>query len=210
MRFADLDAVTLDANGTILRLTDPVQALAELVRRHGVDRSHEDVAHAFAAEVAYYRPRALEGRDAASLADLRRRCADVFLEALGAEGGRPGFAGEFLAALRFEPIPDISASLTAMRRGGLRLAVVSNWDVGLPDHLAAAGLGELFAEVVTSAEAGAEKPDPRIFRLTLDRLSVRPERALHIGDEAIDEEGALAAGMHFAPAPVADAVAALA
>ena len=210
MRFADLDAVTLDANGTILRLTDPVRALAELVRRHGVERSHEDVAHAFAAEVAYSRPRVLEGRDAASLADLRRRCADVFLGALGAEGSRPGFAAGFAATLRFEPIPDIAASLTAMRRRGLRLAVVSNWDVGLTDHLAAVGLGELFAEVVTSAEAGAEKPDPRIFRLALDRLSVRPERALHIGDEAIDEEGARAAGMHFAPAPVADAVAAFA
>ena len=60
--------------------------------------------------------------------------------------------------------------------------------------------------VVTSAEAGAPKPDPAIFRLALTRLGVSPERALHVGDSPADEEGAHAAGMQFRPAPLADAV----
>jgi FMN phosphatase YigB (HAD superfamily) len=32
---------------------------------------------------------------------------------------------------------------------------------------------------------------------------------LHVGDEEADERGARAAGMHFAPAPISTAVAAL-
>jgi FMN phosphatase YigB (HAD superfamily) len=39
---------------------------------------------------------------------------------------------------------------------------------------------------------------------------VRPERALHVGDSDSDEQGALAAGMQFAPAPLTQAVEALA
>jgi putative hydrolase of the HAD superfamily len=58
---------------------------------------------------------------------------------------------------------------------------------------------------VTSAEAGAAKPDPAAFRLALGRLRVEPERALHVGDEAEDAEGATAAGMHFAEAPLSAA-----
>jgi FMN phosphatase YigB (HAD superfamily) len=41
-------------------------------------------------------------------------------------------------------------------------------------------------------------------------MNVPPERALHIGDDRADELAARAAGMHFEPAPLAEAVAALA
>jgi putative hydrolase of the HAD superfamily len=64
--------------------------------------------------------------------------------------------------------------------------------------------------VVTSAEAGAPKPDPAVFLCALERLGIRPERALHVGDSEPDQAGARAAGMRFAPAPLAAAVEALA
>jgi FMN phosphatase YigB (HAD superfamily) len=41
-------------------------------------------------------------------------------------------------------------------------------------------------------------------------MNVSPDRALHIGDDEVDELAARAAGMRYAPAPLADAVAALA
>ncbi|HZO62613.1 MAG TPA: HAD-IA family hydrolase, partial [Gaiellaceae bacterium] len=65
----------------------------------------------------------------------------------------------------------------------------------------------LFSAVVTSAEAGAAKPDPAPFRLALDRLGVEPGRAVHVGDEPEDEQGSGAAGMRFAHAPLATAFA---
>jgi HAD superfamily hydrolase (TIGR01509 family) len=86
---------------------------------------------------------------------------------------------------------------------------VSNWDCSLPERLGELELLDSFDAVVTSAEAGAAKPAPRPFWLALERLGAAPERALHIGDELADEQGAAAAGMRFAPAPLSTALAAL-
>ena len=49
------------------------------------------------------------------------------------------------------------------------------------------------------------KPDPAAFSLALGRLRVEPERALHVGDEGEDAEGAAAAGIRFAEAPLSAA-----
>ncbi len=83
---------------------------------------------------------------------------------------------------------------------GLALAVVSNWDVGLHEKLGS--LASRFACVVTSAEVGAAKPDPAVFLAALERLGVAASRALHVGDEPGDEDGARAAGMRFRWAPL--------
>ena len=200
MRFAELDAVTLDAFGTLLTLADPVPELLEWLRERGIECSAERVAEGFAAEGEYYKPRSLEGRDEESLACLRLDCTSVFLKGAGIDLAPAEFVDVYIEALRFELLPGIAEAVASLRRRGLVLAVVGNWDMTLPDHLAALGLDGL--PVVTSAAVGAAKPDPRPFRLALDELGVRPERALHIGNEEADELGAKAAGMHFEWAPV--------
>jgi putative hydrolase of the HAD superfamily len=207
---ADLDAVTIDAFGTLLTLRDPVDALRETLREHGVERTRAEVAEAFAAEGRYYRDRSYEGADEASLALLRRDCAAVFLDTLAAELDPGEFAPVYVASLEFAPMPGAADAVVQLERLGLRLAVVSNWDVALQEHLEELALADHFVTVVTSAEAGAPKPDPRIFWFALERLGVGPERALHVGDSEADEEGARAAGMAFAPAPLADLPARLA
>jgi putative hydrolase of the HAD superfamily len=185
-----LDAVTIDAMGTLVRLDDPVPRLAAAA---GV--SEEAARRGFAAEVAYYVPRSHEGRDPASLADLRDRCAAVFNESSGASLSRDAF----MAAIVFDLEPGARETVRRLQLRGLALCVVSNWDVGLEEQLVRLGLR---LPVVTSAEAGAPKPEPAIFRLALDRLGVEPERALHVGDSPEDEAGARAAGMGFAAAPL--------
>jgi putative hydrolase of the HAD superfamily len=202
MRFAELDAVTVDGFGTLVSLVDPVPALDSALREQGVERSAGAVRQAFAAEVAYYRPNAVEGRDPANLAALRLRCTAIFLEAAGAELEPAGFVDSFMGSLAFEPMPGALETVRSLRSRGLALAVVSNWDVGLAEHLERIGAASLFGVIVTSAEAGAAKPDPAVFRLALERLGVEPGRALHVGDEGEDEEGARAAGMRFAYAPL--------
>ena len=104
-----------------------------------------------------------------------------------------------MAAIVFELEPGARETVRRLQLRGLALCVVSNWDVGLEAQLA--GLG-LHLPAVTSAEAGAPKPDPAIFRLALDRIGAEPERALHVGDSPEDEAGARAAGMRFVPAPL--------
>jgi putative hydrolase of the HAD superfamily len=205
MRFADLDAVTVDGYGTLLHLDDPVPPLGSALAAHGVERDADAVRNAFAREVADYKPRAHTGRDAASLAALRRECVAVFLGRLGSSVPPEVFVDDFINALVFAPAPGAAQALELLRRRGLMLAVVANWDCALPEHLETAGLDGYFDTVVTSARAGAAKPDPAIFRLALDELGTDPGRALHVGDEPIDEEGARAAGLAFAAAPLATA-----
>jgi putative hydrolase of the HAD superfamily len=187
---ADVDAVTIDAMGTLVRLSDPVPRLAAVA---AVDE--EAARRGFAAEVAHYLPRAHEGRDGATLAALRADCTAVFNEHAGASLS----AAQFMGAIVFEPEPGALEAVRRLKRLGIALCVVSNWDVGLEEHLRALGLR---LPVVTSAEAGAPKPDPAVFRLALERLGVDAARALHVGDSPSDEQGAAAAGMRFAPAPL--------
>ncbi len=203
MRFADLDCVTVDAHGTLVGLVDPLPGLRSGLRRHDLDRSIEEIAVAFKTEIAHYRKRALDGRDAESIAQIRRECCGLFLDTLASELGVDSFLPDFLGSFQFKPEPGAVAVLTDLRRRGLAIAVVSNWDRSLGETLGSLGLTELVDLVVTSAEAGAAKPDPRIFHYALERLAVAPGRALHIGDEECDRAGALAAGMLFAPAPLA-------
>ena len=209
MRFADIDAVTVDAYGTLLTLADPLPALQAALAARGVERSRHEVRASFLAEVSHYKPRSLRGADAAGLAALRLECVGVFLDDAGADGqiDPAGFVDVFVGALVFEAAPGAVEVLDDLRRRGVDLAVVSNWDCALPDHIERLGLGHLFRTVVASAVVGAEKPDPRIFRVALERLGVEPARALHIGDETNDEVGAAATGMRFARAPVATAFA---
>jgi len=208
MRLAELDAVTIDAYGTLVRLADPVQALRHGLAALGVERDGEAVARAFAKESAYYREHSYEGRDEASLYELRRRCVAIILDELGSDLAPEAFVDGFVAAMRFELLPEARAAVEGLRRRGLAVAVVSNWDYGLPQQLHGLGLSDV--TVVTSAEAGAPKPAPAVFSRALELLRVRPERALHVGDSDSDEQGARAAGMYFAPAPLAQAVGALA
>jgi putative hydrolase of the HAD superfamily len=200
MRFAELDAVTLDAFGTIVDLADPVPELQRALRERGIECGAAEVRQAFHAEGAYYRRHSFEGHDDTSLVELRTRCAGIFLEALGCDLDPAGFAVPFVGALRFEAIAGVPECIAELRRRGLALAVVSNWDIALAEHLAGAGLGGM--PVVTSASVGVAKPDPRPFAVAIEKLGVRPERTLHVGDSDADRDGAAAGGLHFAPAPL--------
>lgn len=199
----DLDAVTVDAAGTLVELVDPVERLrAELVER-GLERTADEVRSAFAAEVAYYVPRSDEGRDEAGVAELRRSAVGVFLEHLGARLEPESFVDSFIGAIEFEPAPGAVAALKALSGAGLELGCVANWDLSLEPHLHRAGVARYFRTIVSSAEAGLPKPHAAIFLLALERLGVAPGRALHIGDDPVDRNGARAAGLFFEPTPLA-------
>ena len=200
---AELDAVTIDAFGTLVELESPVGRLQAALAERGVDSDESAVAKAFASEVDYYIVHKGEGRDDASLLDLRARCSGVFLAGVAPELDAEEFAPAFVGSLVFRPLDGVVEALRRLRRAGLELACVSNWDVGIGEQLEKAGLDFYLSAVVSSAETGAEKPDPRVFTEALARLGVEPGRAVHIGDDQADEAGALAAGLRFEPSPLA-------
>jgi len=200
---SDFDAVTIDAFGTLVELESPVGRLqAALAERH-VACEADEVARAFAAEVEYYLMHKGEGRNEESLRDLRTRCAGVFLAGVAPSLDPEEFGPSFVGALVFRPLDGVLPALERLRRAGLALACVSDWDAGIGEQLERAGVSGFLSAVVSSAETAAEKPDPRVFAEAVRRLGVAPERALHIGDDEVDRRGAKAAGLAFEPAPLA-------
>jgi 2-haloalkanoic acid dehalogenase type II len=182
-------AVFLDALGTLVELEPPWVSLRGQVP---AEVSDERLVAALRAEMAYYREHAQEGRDEASLADLRERCAALVSRELGVEIG----VDELVSAIRFSAYPDAVPALTSLRDRGLRLVTVSNWDCSLPRVLERCGLDGLLDGTVTSAEAGARKPDPAIFAAALELAGCEPAEALHVGDTAEEDvDGARAAGI---------------
>jgi putative hydrolase of the HAD superfamily len=90
-------------------------------------------------------------------------------------------------------------ALTEARATGVRVAVISNSEGMLEQLFGRLGILGAFDLVVDSGILGVEKPDPRIFRVALDRFGVSPERTLHLGDNfSTDVLGARAAGIRVA------------
>lgn len=192
------DVVLLDALGTVLDLEPPAPLLVAELAARGVRVAEADAHRAMVAEMTYYRAHCDRAHDRPSLEALRARCAEIVAGELGAPAAGLPLAAvrdALLASLRFPPFPEVAEVLSALRAAGVRLVVVSNWDVSLHDALAASGLDALLDGALTSAETGTAKPDPGLLRRGLALAGGVPAaRALMVGDTRPDVEAARAAG----------------
>lgn len=193
-------AYLLDALGTLLEFEPPAEPLRAGVReRFGLELTAAEAGAALKAEIAWYRRNHDDASDRARLAELRRGAALALRAALPPAGRAlpvEPLTGVLLDAIRFRPFPEVDGALRRARERGIRLVVVSNWDVSLHDALEATGLAPLLDGVVTSAETGSAKPGGAIFARGLELAGVPAAGALHVGDDvAADVEGARAAGI---------------
>lgn len=193
-------AILLDALDTLVHFEHPAPHLqVELRERIGLEVTDDEARAAIRAEVRHYRANLHVGRDADSLAGLRRECATTMLDHLppGARAADLGVITDALvASIRFQPFPEVMQTLRALRERGLRLVVLSNWDVSLHAMLEHTGIAELVDGAVSSAEHGVAKPDPAIFEHALALAGASAEEAWHVGDSPeADVAGAEAAGV---------------
>ena len=136
--------------------------------------------------------------------DTGERYVRLILEELGMRDGRiqsalsawrRGYKAPMGLWTQMEPEAD--QALVFARANGLRTAVISNSNGTVADILAHLGLAKDLEFVIDSSKVGVEKPDPRIFRIALDRAGLQPHEAVYVGDlYSIDVVGARAAGMH--------------
>ena len=102
---------------------------------------------------------------------------------------------------KMTPQPEMIALAEAIRRAGLRTAVVSNTLKGLGARWRElVPIDELVDVVIESAEVGMRKPGPGIYKLALDLLGgpegpIAPERAIFLDDHAGNIRGAEAVGI---------------
>ena len=83
----------------------------------------------------------------------------------------------------FYVFPDVIPALDVMQAAGLRLGVVSNWGWSAPELLQTLELARHFEIMSISARVGYQKPHPAIFEHALELLDVKPDQAIHVGDD---------------------------
>jgi putative hydrolase of the HAD superfamily len=195
-------AVFFDAGNTLLRMD--YAAIARELRRHGARVS------AAALQRAEWRARVRlddEVLGATAVSTESRATGDRYLQLLLEEIGVTDVATvRAVEAWRRDynpPVgvwgradPQAAAALTAVRDAGLVAGVISNSNGSARAILEALGLTAYLHFVLDSFEEGVEKPDPRLFRIGLERAGVRADEAAYVGDlYSVDVLGARAAGI---------------
>ena len=201
MRFS---VVFFDAGGTLVDAKPSFPELfASVLRREGHEVSAETISAHW--QIVFDRFRAAgEAEELWTTSDERSRrfwhgVYSLFLTEIGLapEGLVEAVHGAFTDRRNYGLYDDVLPVLETLREAGLRLGVVSNFERWLDALLEDVGVRSLFDVRVISAFEGVEKPDPRIFRLALERANVEPERAVYVGDlPELDIAPALDVGMY--------------
>jgi len=194
-------AVLLDVGDTLVR---PDPSWRDVYARVFVDHGIEATAEAFGAAFrSAWDEWAQEGPfEATEEASFQRLMAldRIVFGRLGYPDLPESFFREVDEAFQhrsaFFVFPDVIPALDALRKAGLRLAVVSNWGWAAPELLQTLELARHFEVLSISARVGYQKPHPAIFEHALELLAVGPSEVLHVGDDpTADVEGARRAGI---------------
>jgi phosphoglycolate phosphatase len=98
--------------------------------------------------------------------------------------------------------PQVRETLAALRARGVALALVTNKEARFAQRLLAAhGLDAAFDRVIGGDTLPTKKPDPAGVQACLAQFGVNVERALFVGDSAIDVATARAAGVQVWAVP---------
>ncbi len=102
--------------------------------------------------------------------------------------------GPFNGYLRSEPG---LVSFLRLAQKHFRTALATNRTVSTLELLRQFNLRKFFDLVVSASDVRNPKPHPEIMEKIFDAFEVLPDHVLYIGDSRVDEEFALATGVHF-------------
>lgn len=192
-------AILFDAGGTLIHLdSSRIRDLlsVELNIEISLDRFSR------AQSLAMARVAELVAAGAGSTEQLKREFYTTLLPETGVSKGKLSAAVECAFKLaREEMLWRKSEEATApvlgeLKKRGYILGVVSNSDGRIESAFQLAGLTSYFDFFIDSFLVGVEKPDPRIFRMAIERAGVDPSEAAYVGDlYPVDVLGARSAGL---------------
>ena len=180
------------------------ETYALMAREHGIPVDAEEIGRAFRTVFPRMSPLAFGATDRKALERQERSWWQTLVRGcLGRHGQHPAFGAYFSDlyayygdARAWTLYPEVLPLLDDLDRAGVPAAVVSNFDTRLHTLLEQFGVHGRFRAVLCSTEAGAAKPDPRIFLAACARLRADPPRTLHVGDDRkADLQGARGAGL---------------
>lgn len=93
------------------------------------------------------------------------------------------------AYLKLDAFAEVPATIAALKKAGMRLAILSNGNPEMLDPMVAAS--GLSIEAVLSVDAvGVFKPDPRVYQLVETRCGVTPDKVCFLSSNYWDAHGA--------------------
>ena len=97
-----------------------------------------------------------------------------------------------------EPEPGSIEAVRSLREMGIRVGIGSDMTFRMQyEKLGKFGFGPYISHMVTSQEAGHEKPHPDFMALCIEKAGCRPDEIVFMGDNfRKDVEGSVLAGMH--------------
>ena len=100
------------------------------------------------------------------------------------------------AYLTLAAFPDVKPGLEALKRRGLRLAILSNGEPKMLEAAArSAGIVDLLDAILSVEEVKIFKPSPRVYHLAPEHLRVRPAELGFVSSNCWDVAGAGSVGL---------------
>ncbi|MDX6251761.1 MAG: putative hydrolase of the superfamily [Kribbellaceae bacterium] len=122
--------------------------------------------------------------------DFERKLAAVLIRRDGTPVPAEGLIERMFA--HFEHQPQMSALIRRAKSHGIKTALLSNsWGNTYPRET----WDGLFDDIVISGEVGLRKPEPEIFRLAAERVSLELAECVFVDDLELNVDGARALGM---------------
>lgn len=167
-RLEGIQAVVFDAYGTLFNVATPVEKLAVEIgeKAQGLAPLWRQK------QLEYTWLRSLMGVHA-DFWQVTREALDYALAEL--EISDPGLADELMTFyLKLDPYPDAVEAVTALRKAGKRLAILSNGSPSMLESMIRnAGLEKQFEHVLSVEEVGIYKPSRRVYRLAMQKLHLQ-------------------------------------
>ncbi|MGP8079364.1 MAG: HAD family hydrolase, partial [Dehalococcoidales bacterium] len=90
---------------------------------------------------------------------------------------------QFNASMKFVLFDDVIDTLKSLKAQGLKLGLLTNLQTEVSSMCRELGIADYLDFTVTSAEVGADKPQPPIFLKALNLARVNAAEAIHVGDQ---------------------------
>lgn len=200
-----IKSISFDFYNTLVQFWPPLDEIQQAACRElGLNVSKSNLEHGYSVADGYFNQengrRSLSSRSAKERSEFFARYEQMILE----NAGLPvtldlaGQVWEMAMTIPkdFVPFDDTIPALAALQGEGYKLGVLTNLRRDIGELCRRLGLAPYLDFCINAEEAGAEKPHAPIFLAALERVSVDPGEAVHVGDQfESDILGARAVGI---------------
>ena len=187
-----IKALIFDYDGTLSNRTESVYCFFNDYLRPFVSQLSDDEFEAMLQDLMYYDVNGINEFDL-RMPPFMARYGHLF-----PKGFEQDFKQNFIDKVwTYNVFKEETVEVLERLKGKYKMAILSNGGSTVQhnkiDHV---DIEKYFDEVIVSGDIGIHKPDPKLFEYTLDKLAVKADEAMMIGDVfATDILGALKAGI---------------